>query len=102
MAADGGRWCSDAVVGRSAAASELFFLIFFKIFLYQKFPLLLLFTNPPLVFKGKQPNSLDLHFKFENFDTEKGNQQDLIPLLLTNGSALLLLFTTSRSRNGFG
>jgi len=71
VAADGGRWCSDAVVGRSAAASELFF--FFKFFfLYQKLPLLLLFMDPPLVFKGKQPNSLDLHFKFENFDTEKG------------------------------
>lgn len=54
---DGGRNTSDAVVGRSAAASELYFLLFFLKFLQPGLRLLLLYSNLKTVLKKKLMNS---------------------------------------------
>ncbi|RHN48913.1 hypothetical protein MtrunA17_Chr7g0268841 [Medicago truncatula] len=63
----GGRSCSGAVVGRSAAAPDFFFFAFFRIFLHQNTPFPFLYPNPNSKFRKHTPKILDLQMKVWKF-----------------------------------
>ena len=86
---DGGWWCSDAVVGHSAAASELF-SYFFQKKLYHPTPLLLLFIDP-LIFSPKtHTKDLDLRCKFRKKEKKQERMDETENCYLYSRSAKTL------------